>query len=134
MDGFDLRILPGSSLPIWRQIVDGIAQAALDGRLTPGAHLPGVRELAERLLINPNTVVKAYAELVRDGILIAQPGRGHLVAKRRMVFTAAERARRLEAALDEVVGTAARLGIPASEVLQALARRLGCDQEPRSEA
>jgi GntR family transcriptional regulator len=129
MASFQPRILAGSALPIWRQIVDGIAQAVLDGQLELGETLPGVREMAERLLINHNTVVKAYAELVRDGILVAQPGRGHVVAKRRVVFSAAERARRLEAALDEVVGTAARLGIPAREVIQALAHRLGCDPD-----
>ena len=107
---FTLRIQPGSTAPIWRQIVNGIAQAEADGRLSPGDTVPSVRDLAEQLVINHNTVAKAYTELVRDGIILGQAGRGYVVAKRRMVFSSEEKVRQLDQSLDAVVGLAARLG------------------------
>jgi GntR family transcriptional regulator len=134
MSDLELRVQPGSPLPIWRQIVDGVAQASVAGRLAAGDAVPSVRDLAERLVVNPNTVAKAYAELVREGILAAQAGRGYVVAKRRPVFTAAERARRLDAAIDEVVGIAARLGIAPADAVRALARRLGIETDDRSKS
>jgi DNA-binding transcriptional regulator YhcF (GntR family) len=73
---FDFNISPGSGSPIFRQIVDQVRLAAATGRLAPGDLLPSVRALAERLLVNPNTVAKAYGELSRDGIIETQQGRG----------------------------------------------------------
>lgn len=126
-----LTVVPGSPAPIWQQIVDGIGQAVLDGRLAPGAGLPSVRALAEQLVVNPNTVAKAYGELVRDGVLLAQPGRGYLVAERRSVYSDEESMRRLEALLDPVVGLVGRLGLPPEQAVAALRRRLGLDPQKK---
>ena len=119
-----LQVVPGSRLPIYRQICDQIRQRIVSNALQVGDHLPSVRALAKELLINPNTVAKAYAELTRDGFLESQQGRGVFVAPRRQVFSDAESARRLEAALDAFVGEALTVGCTPEKIFAALQQRL----------
>jgi GntR family transcriptional regulator len=88
-------ISPASDVPIFRQLVQQIQQAVAVGRFQVGEQLPAVRTLAEDLIINPNTVARAYQELIRDGVLESRTGRGVFVSERRQVFSDAERARRL---------------------------------------
>jgi len=76
-----LRIEPQSALPIYRQIVEQIRMSVAGGRLNAEERLPGVRELAEELSINLQTVQKAYGELVRDGTLEQRRGTGTFVAR-----------------------------------------------------
>ena len=119
-----LRVATGSSLPIYRQIADQIRQAVVSQTITPGDPLPSVRALAKELVINPNTVAKAYAELTRDGFLESQQGRGVFVGQRRQVFSKAERARRLDAALDVFLGEALTVGYTADQIREAVGQRL----------
>ncbi len=72
----DLR----SGVPIYRQIIDQVLVAISIGRLTPGARLPTVRQLAIDLHVNPNTVSRAYRELEIREIVTAQRGTGTFVA------------------------------------------------------
>jgi molybdate-binding protein/DNA-binding transcriptional regulator YhcF (GntR family) len=69
-----------SRLPLYQQIVDQIKQLIASQRLQQGEHLPPIRQLAHSLGINPGTVVKAYSELEREGILISKGRGGTLVA------------------------------------------------------
>lgn len=121
-----IRVIPGSNAAIYRQIADQIRRAVVSGQLAVGDPLPSVRQLAKELVVNPNTVAKAYAELVRDGVLETQAGRGAYVAKRRDVFTKTERLRRLDEALDSVISEALTLGFDRRETLERL--RLKLDQ------
>lgn len=121
-----IRVIPGSNAAIYRQIADQIRRAVVSGQLAVGDPLPSVRQLAKELVVNPNTVAKAYAELVRDGVLETQAGRGAYVAKRRDVFTKTERLRRLDEALDSVISEALTLGFDRQETLERL--RLKLDQ------
>ena len=123
-DAFDLQILPGSPAPIFRQIMDQVSLAVARGTLTEGDPLPSVRGLAERLVVNPNTVAKAYAELVRGGILETRQGKGVFVARQRQVYTHSERLRRLAPALDAFVNQAISLNMPPGEIRDALNRKL----------
>jgi GntR family transcriptional regulator len=66
MPGFHITITTGSGTPIYRQIMDQVKLGVATGTLAAGDALPSVRNLAEQNLVNANTVVKAYAELVRD--------------------------------------------------------------------
>ena len=121
----ELAISTGSSVPIYRQIVDQVRCAVAAGQLNVGDRLPPVRALAERLLVNHNTVAKAYNDLVRDGVIESRHGLGVFVARRRPIYTKAERTRRLEAALDAFVSEALVLDFHADEIEQALRRKLG---------
>src|ERR1700728_2801535 len=94
------EISTGSGIPIFRQVIDQIRLAIATGRLPAGTQLPSVRALAERLLVNPNTIAKAYAELAREKIIETHQGKGVFVAPPRQMYTQAERARRIAPLLD----------------------------------
>ena len=63
-----IRIVAGSNAAIYKQIANQISRSVAAGELEVGM-LPSVRQLARELVINPNTVAKAYADLVQAGIL-----------------------------------------------------------------
>jgi GntR family transcriptional regulator len=121
---FEISIATGSDVPIYRQIVDQVCRAIATGELAPGAQLPSVRALAEQLVINPNTVRKTYADLIREGILESHQGKGVFVARRRTVYTKAERARRIDTALEAFVNEGMYLGFSPEELHEALTRKL----------
>ena len=101
-----IRIVAGSTAPIYRQIVDQITRSVASGELSVGESVPSVRQLARELVINPNTVAKAYAELVDSGFLETQAGKGFFVAKRRQVYSKTERLRRIDESIDQLVNQA----------------------------
>ena len=120
----DFRVTTGSNVPIYRQIVDCVRRGVATGALQDGEQLPSVRALAERLVVNPNTIARAFADLVREGVLVSQAGKGLFVAPRRSVLSKAERARRLEVALENFVHETLLLGFKRSEVVEALRAKL----------
>ena len=74
------RIDAGSGVPIYRQLVEQVRREVMLGRFAPGDQLPPLREVVEALAINPNTVVKAYAELEHEGLVVRRQGMGTFVA------------------------------------------------------
>ena len=64
-----LRPNPSSGVPIYLQLMEQVKHSIETGALRPGEQLPGIRPLAEELVINPNTVAKAYRELEHAGII-----------------------------------------------------------------
>jgi GntR family transcriptional regulator len=121
---FHLNVTTGSVTPIYRQIVEQVRLGVATGVLSPGQAMPSVRSLADRLNLNANTVVKAYAELVRDGVLDSQQGLGFFVAEKRQVYSKAERLRRLRQALDAFVHEAVFLDFSADEIRKAVDEKL----------
>ena len=71
---------PSLGVPIYLQLMEQVKHAIETGALQPGDQLPGIRPLAEELVINPNTVAKAYRELEHEGILELRHGAGAFVA------------------------------------------------------
>ena len=71
-----------SSLPPYVQIVEQVRQALLSGVLRPGDRLPTVKEVVGSLAINPNTVLKAYRDLEREGLVEGRQGVGTFVMRR----------------------------------------------------
>jgi GntR family transcriptional regulator len=132
MYGFHITITTGSGTPIYRQIIEQVRLGVATGTLDAGDAMPSVRSLAEQNLVNPNTVVKAYAELVRDGVLESHHGKGFFVAEKRQVYSKAERLRRLRQAVDSFVHEAVFLDFTAEEIRQAVAEKLAAlDLEPK---
>lgn len=76
-----MKINPGSHVPIYLQIAEGIRAAVAAGVHLPGEALPSLRSLAIDIQVNPNTVQKAYDELVREGLIYSRKGRGLFVAE-----------------------------------------------------
>ena len=121
---FELSVATGSSTPIYRQIMDQVGMAIASGQLAPGDPLPSVRAVAERLVVNPNTVARAYTELAREGRVVSQPGRGLSVAPRHQRLSADERRRRLEDAAAVFVRDVAFLDFTPSEIWALLSSKL----------
>jgi GntR family transcriptional regulator len=119
-----VSIQPGSTVSIYKQIVEQVAAAVFAGRVADDEALPSVRALAEQLLINPNTVARAYAELVREGVLESRAGRGMFVSsRRRQIYTKAERVRRIDQSVASLVTEAMMLGFTADEILEQVAEK-----------
>jgi GntR family transcriptional regulator len=81
------KLNPTTGQPLYLQLMQQIRHAAETGALEDGDQLPGIRTLAEELIVSPNTVAKAYSELEHDGLLELRHGSGAFVTvKRRMRF------------------------------------------------
>jgi GntR family transcriptional regulator len=110
-----------SGVPIYRQIQDQIRYGIASGQLRPGEQLPTVRALAVDLSVNPNTVIRAYTELERQGILTTEQGSGTFIAEvPGLALSLAEREAKLEGLCAEFLSQAARYGFSAADVLRAV--------------
>jgi GntR family transcriptional regulator len=118
------HISTASRLPIYQQLAQQIREAIARGELQPEASLPSVRQLSRELVVNPNTIARAYTELEREGLLVSRPGRGIYVAQPRNDLTRAARDRRLLEQLDRWLTEAVHLGYAADEVLRLVAKRV----------
>ncbi len=118
-----ISILTGSSVSIYRQIVEQVCAAVLAGKIGDDEPLPSVRALAEELVINPNTVARAYSELAREGVLESHAGRGMFVSHRRQIYSAAERRRRMEQAVTSLVAEGFMLGYKPEEIVEQVAAK-----------
>lgn len=119
-----LQIATGDPRPIAKQIVDGVRRAIAAGELQVGEQLPSVRGLALQLMINPNTVAKAYGELATEGWLDARQGLGLYVAAPRQRLSDGERERRLDDAVQRFVNDVIGLDYPPSTVLARVKQEL----------
>jgi GntR family transcriptional regulator len=120
---------PKSALPIHRQIAEQIRRGVAAGLLLPGDQLPSVRELAARLLVNPNTVAKVYRDLERDGLLETRRGQGTFVAADAAALAEGERRRLLTAQLRAVARDVRAFGLDEEAALD-LFRRVLKDEQP----
>lgn len=111
-----LRIDPSAAEPIFSQIVSAVKRAAAEGRLRAGDRLPTVRELAAELVVNPNTVARAYQQLEAEGVTLSRRGAGTVLAERPSPLRADERQRRLRAAFDQALSEALHIGCGEAEL------------------
>ncbi|QDT08419.1 GntR family transcriptional regulator [Planctomycetes bacterium K23_9] len=120
---FRIQITTGGKVPIYRQVVDQIRSAIAGGVLAVGDPLPSVRGLASELVVNPNTIAKAYSSLVADGVVESQQGRGYFVTQHRQIYTKRERKRRLEETIAPLVAEAVTLGFGEDELIAEIRKR-----------
>jgi GntR family transcriptional regulator len=73
---------PSSGVPIYLQLMEQVKHAIETGALRPGDQLPGIRPLAQELVMNPNTVAKVYRELEHEGVIELRHGSGAYVSQR----------------------------------------------------
>jgi len=115
-----LTVDPRSSTPMYQQIIDDMKERIAKGFLTPGSRLPAIRELAMDIMINPNTIAKAYQELEREGIIEVLRGRGTFVAEKPELPRAAASATDLRELLTRVLVEAHHKGIAFAAVSREL--------------
>ena len=118
-----LHLSPRDGLPIYRQVVNQVKYLVASGRLLPGEELPPIRVLAEQLVINPNTVARAYLELERAGIVTKRHGSGTYVADGASPLKRAERHRVLAERADGLLAEAGHLDVELEEVIQIIRQR-----------
>jgi GntR family transcriptional regulator len=74
-----LRLNPSSGIPLYLQLIEQVKHAIETGVIEAGEQLPSVRQMAEDLLINPNTVARAYRDLEQEGIIELKHGSGAFI-------------------------------------------------------
>jgi GntR family transcriptional regulator len=118
-----IHVSPDNGLPIYLQIVNQVKFLVASGRLAPADELPPIRTLAEQLLINPNTVARAYRELEQAGILVSKRGSGTFVSDGGSPLARRERLRILGDRVDGLLAEAHQLGIGTDELIELVRKR-----------
>lgn len=116
----NIRISTSDGVPIYLQIVNQVKQLCASGKLKAGDELPPVRTLGEQLLINPNTVARAYRELEREGVLVTRRGAGTYVSDTGSTLSRSEKIKILTERVDALLSEAAHLRIGTDEVITLL--------------
>ncbi len=109
--------------PIYQQIVQQIQGLVAAGRLAPGEELPPIRTLADQLLVNPNTVARAYRELAAAGVLTNRRTAGTYVADDAAPLVRGERLESLAGRVDGLLAEARLLDVGLDPLLEFIRRR-----------
>jgi GntR family transcriptional regulator len=112
-----IHISSNDGVPIYIQIVNQVKQLAASGRLAPGEEIPPIRVLAEELVVNPNTVARAYLELERAGVVTKRHGSGTYVSQAPSPLSRREKLKVLTQRADSLLVEAGHLDIELDEVL-----------------
>lgn len=119
-----------SSIAVYAQIENQVEFAIASGRLKPGDQLPSVRELSDRLGLNPNTVAKAYRDLEVKGLVWTRRGMGVFVNKGVETKCREECRRRIVNRLFEVVAEAKATGMNGKEIQEVVEKSFASDAGP----
>ncbi len=119
----EIQVSTSSREPIYRQLATQVREGVAQGRLQPDEKLPSVRELSRSLVVNPNTVARAYTELERDGVLYTRRGMGVYVAKLSCDLTKSAKRKKLQDLLNGLLTEAVYLGFLKQELLQMVTDR-----------
>ncbi len=119
-----IQILPGSGEPIYVQVAEQISQAIAKGQLVSGDKLPAVRKLAAELVINPNTVARAYSRLERAGLVTTKTGSGTFVSDLKLRRTDAADINMLTERMDTLITRGLNLGLETQNLISLFESRL----------
>ena len=114
-----------SPTPLYAQIAGRLRVAVATGELVPGVPLPSVRLLAAEIRVNPATVVQAYRELERDGLVESRQGAGTFVREVAEPRRATERQREARRLVQRLLAEASGLGLREDDLQQAWKRETG---------
>ena len=121
---YSIRISYEDGVPIYRQIVNQIKQLITSGRLTVGSELPPIRKLAQSIVVNPNTVAKAYKELEYQGVIFTKQGAGCFVADKGSPLSESERKRILRDYVQQLVTQAHQLQFSYADIIKELDKQI----------
>ncbi|MBN2206384.1 MAG: GntR family transcriptional regulator [Candidatus Aminicenantes bacterium] len=126
-----IKIDPTSFIPLYEQVKSGLRREIALGALKPGAPLPSIRDLAARLLINPNTVARAYADLERERLITTRKGKGCFVSEESGRLPGRDILKRLDGLFEAAIQDARRMGAADAEIRRIFEDRLGASSEER---
>jgi GntR family transcriptional regulator len=115
--------ISSNGVPIYMQIVNQIKYLVAAGRLSPGEEVPPIRVLASQLLVNPNTVARAYLELEREGVVTKRHGSGTYVSDSGSPLARRERMKILTERTDALLAEARNMDVPLGELIKLLRER-----------
>lgn len=118
-----IHISTGDGVPIYLQIVNQIKYLVSSGRLSAGEELPPIRALAEKLVVNPNTVARAYRELEAAGIVEKRRTAGTYVSDQGSPLARRERLKILSERIDALLAEARQMGVEFEELVKLAERR-----------
>ena len=107
-------------MPIYRQIIDQIKYQVATGALKEGDKVPSVRELASKLTVNQNTVLKVYNELCRENVLKIERGDGTYVSSNKQNIPVEERKKAVANVLREAAVQAIQLEVSLEQAKELL--------------
>ncbi len=119
-----IQITPGSDEPIYVQIVEQVGEAIAKGQLAAGDKLPAGRKLAAELVINPNTVARAYTILEQTGLVTTKTGSGTFVADPKLRTKDAVNVNILAERMDSLIARSLNLGLGHEDIISMLKGRL----------
>jgi GntR family transcriptional regulator len=118
-----LHISPHDGVPIYLQIVNQVKYLVASGRLEPGEELPPIRALAEQLLVNPNTVARAYRELEMAGVVVKRRTAGTYVSDGASPLARRQRLKIISQRVDALLAEARQMDIDVEELLELIQER-----------
>ncbi|MGZ5433174.1 MAG: GntR family transcriptional regulator [Thermoanaerobaculia bacterium] len=110
------RCNPSLGVPIYLQLMEQVKHAIETGALQAGDQLPGIRPLAEELVMNPNTVAKAYRELEHEGVIELRHGSGAFVSRNARAKKLADTLRNAQTIVADTVGRLRGRGVSEEEI------------------
>ena len=119
----DIHISPNDGVPIYLQIVNQVKYLVASGRLEPGEELPAIRVLADQLVVNPNTVARAYRELEIAGVVEKRRTAGTYVSAAGSPLARRERLKILTERVDALLAEARQLGVRTDDSVELIHRR-----------
>jgi GntR family transcriptional regulator len=119
-----IQISPGSGEPIYAQIVEQISEAVARGQVSVGDKLPPVRKLAAELVINPNTVARAYSVLEQAGLVNTKTGAGTFVSDPKLRSGDAADLNALTERIDTLIARGLNLGIDSDQLIAMFKNRV----------
>ena len=118
-----IHISTADGVPIYQQIVNQVKYLVSSGRLTAGDELPPIRSLAEKLVINPNTVARAYRELESAGLVEKRRTAGTYVSDQGSPLARRERLKILTERIDALLAEARQMDIAFEDLIKLAERR-----------
>ena len=118
-----LHVSLNDGVPIYQQVVNQIKYLVAAGRLNEGDQLLSVRKLAEQLIVNPNTVARAYRELESEGIVESRRGSGVFVTAGVSPLAKREQNKILHERIDTLLAEAAHLKVDLESVVKLVRQR-----------
>ena len=118
-----IHITTADGVPIYQQIVNQVKYLVASGRLAPGDEMPPIRVLAERLIVNPNTVARAYRELESAGVVEKRRTAGTYVSEQGSPLARKERVKILTERVDALLAESRQMDVPYDELVKLLDKR-----------
>ena len=126
-----IHITTSDGVPIYLQVVNQVKYLVAAGRLKAGEELPPIRTLAEKLVVTPNTIARAYRELEVSGIVEKRRTAGTYVTDQGSPLARRERTKILSDRIDQLLAEAGHMDVSLEDVIKLLEQRFSVIQNSR---